>query len=201
MRNSPAIDVSQLPTYAFGPRSLMWWGTLGMIAIEGTVFALVLVAYFYLSAREPSWPPNIIPPLLLYGTLNTLLLLVSTIPNEWVKKAAEKEDRPAVQIGMIVCVAFGFAMTAVRVLEFLNLNCNWDTNAYGSAVWMIMGFHTAHLLTDLVDTIVLCILMFTDRVEGKRFSDVSDNSFYWYFVVGTWLPVYAVIYWAPRIIR
>lgn len=28
-----ALDVSGLPTYAYGNRSLMWWGTWGMIVI------------------------------------------------------------------------------------------------------------------------------------------------------------------------
>jgi len=28
--------------------------------------------------------------------------------------------------------------------------------------------------------------------------DVSENSIYWYFVVAMWVPLYAVIYIAPR---
>jgi hypothetical protein len=47
-RHSGTLDVSRLPRYAFSHRSPMWWGTMGMIAIEGTVFALVIVAYTYL---------------------------------------------------------------------------------------------------------------------------------------------------------
>jgi heme/copper-type cytochrome/quinol oxidase subunit 3 len=74
----------------------------------------------------------------------------------------------------------------------------WDTNAYGSVVWMLMGLHTAHLLTDVLDTVVLAVLMFTGPLEGKRFVDVSENSLYWYFVVVAWLPLYAVVYLAPR---
>jgi cytochrome c oxidase subunit I+III len=29
---------------------------------------------------------------------------------------------------------------------------------------------------------------------------VYENSDYWYFVVWTWLPIYFVLYWAPRIL-
>ena len=36
-------------------------------------------------------------------------------------------------------------------------------------------------------------------IEEKRFVDVSENSLYWYFVVLAWLPIYAVIYIAPRL--
>jgi heme/copper-type cytochrome/quinol oxidase subunit 3 len=46
---------------------------------------------------------------------------------------------------------------------------------------------------------VLTALMFTRHAHGRRFVDVSENSFYWYFVVLTWLPIYAVIYLVPRV--
>ena len=45
MTPQSVLDVSKLPTYAYGNRSLMWWGTWGMILIEGTVFAIALVTY------------------------------------------------------------------------------------------------------------------------------------------------------------
>jgi heme/copper-type cytochrome/quinol oxidase subunit 3 len=47
---------------------------------------------------------------------------------------------------------------------------------------------------------VLAVLMFSGPVEEHRFVDVEENAVYWYFVVLTWLPIYGVIYWAPRLI-
>ena len=46
---------------------------------------------------------------------------------------------------------------------------------------------------------MLDVLLFTGPVEGQRFADVSENAMYWYFVVFSWLPIYAVIYGVPRI--
>jgi len=187
-----------LPPYAFGPRGLMWWGTMGMVAIEGVMFAIFIATYFYLRIYMPQWPPNLLPPDLLYGTLNTLVLLVSAVPNQWVKNAAERGDLRTVRIGLLICLAFAAAFLAIRAFEFMALHCSWDTNAYGSAVWTLLGFHTFHLVTDALDTAVLTVLMFTGRIEGRRFVDVCENAVYWYFVVGVWLPVYAVIYIAPH---
>jgi heme/copper-type cytochrome/quinol oxidase subunit 3 len=45
---------------------------------------------------------------------------------------------------------------------------------------------------------VLTAVMFKEPVEGKRFVDIAENSGYWDFIVLTWIPIYAVIYWAPR---
>ena len=67
------------------------------------------------------------------------------------------------------------------------------------SIWFLLGLHTTHLITDLGDTLVLTALMFTRHGEnGRRFSDVSDNAFYWDFVVLTWLPIYFILYWLPR---
>ena len=192
------IDAAPLPSFAFGHKSLMWWGTLGMMAIEGMAFALAAVMYFYIWSRARAWPPDVLPPELRWGSLNLLILLVSTIPNEYTKRAAERFDLRGVRIGLVACILFGIAFIGVRALEFTTLNVYWDTNAYGSAVYLLLGLHTTHLVTDVADSVVLAVLMFTDRIEGSRFADASENAMYWYFVVAAWLPIYAILYLAPR---
>jgi cytochrome c oxidase subunit 3 len=192
------LDVSQLPSYAFGPRSLMWWGTMGVVAIEGMVFALAIAAYFYLWSHAREWPLGVPPPDLKWGTLNTAILIASVLPNQMAKKAAEAHDLPRVRVLMVIAIAFAVVFIVVRFIEFGALNCRWDTNAYGSIVWTLLGLHTVHLLTDFFDTVVLAVLMFTGPIEGRRFVDAAENCEYWDFVVVAWLPIYAVIYWAPR---
>jgi cytochrome c oxidase subunit III len=193
-----ALDVSQLPTVVFSHRSLMWWGTLGVMAIEGTLFALAIMAYFYLRSHQETWPITSLPPDLRWGTINTIVMLASFIPAHFAKKAAEKLDLHGVRMWLVVSVIFGLVFTTIRALEFTTLNTRWDSNAYGSVVWLLLGLHTTHVLTDLIDTIVLTVMFFTGPLDGKRFVDVSENSFYWYFVVATWLPMYFVIYWGAR---
>jgi cytochrome c oxidase subunit I+III len=198
-RQSGGLDVSSLPSYGFGSRSSMWWGTSGVVAIEGMVFALAIASYFYLRSQSLEWPQGVPPPDLLWGTVNLLILLASTVPNHWTKHAAMAHDLARVRLGMTICIAFAIAFLVVRILEFRSLNVGWDTNAYGSAVWFILGLHTAHLLTDFADTAVLAVLMFTGPLEGRRFADVADNADYWDFVVIAYVPIYAVVYWAPRL--
>jgi cytochrome c oxidase subunit I+III len=193
-----ALDVSGLPSYAFGDRGLMWWGTLGAVAIESTVFALAIGSYFYLRINSDTWPQGVAPPGLAWGTLNTVILLASVLPNHYTKHAAKAHDLGRTQFGMLACLVFALAFIGVRVFEFTSLNCRWDTNAYGSIVWMLLGLHTVHLVTDFLDSLVLYVLMLTGPREGRRFVDVSENAMYWDFVVFAWLPIYLVIYWAPR---
>jgi cytochrome c oxidase subunit 3 len=199
-RRGAALDVSELPSFGFSHRSLMWWGTLGVMAIEGTVFAMVIMSYFYLRTNAADeWPLGVPVPGLFWGSLNVILLLVSGVPNHLAKRSAEKYDLAATRLWLAVCTAFAVAFVAVRFLEFTQLHCRWDSNAYGSVVWGLLGLHTLHLVTDLYDTGVLAAMFYGGPLEGKRFVDVSENGVYWYFVVLSWLPIYAVIYWAPRL--
>ncbi len=197
-RPREVLDVSRLPAYAFGYRSEVSWGTAGFIAIEAMVFALLIASYLHLRARNPVWPAGVAPPDLLWGTVNLILLFASAVPNQLAKKAAERLDLPKGRLWMVTCLLFGLAFVAVRVLEFRSLNVAWDTNAYGSIVWALLGFHAVHILTDVGDTAVLAAVMFIGPLEESRFVDVSENAFYWYFVVAAWVPIYVVLYLVPR---
>jgi len=164
------LDVSGLPTVVFGTRSVTWLGIMGLMAIEGMVFMLTIATYFYLHSRSV----------------------------EWYRRRARVGDTRAVQIGLVIMTLIGIAIIVVRYFELLHLNTDWSIDAYGSAVWTLIGLHVVHLLTDTVDTVVLAVLFFTSMIEGKRFMDAAENADYWYFVIVTWIPIYLVIYWAPR---
>jgi cytochrome c oxidase subunit 3 len=194
----PVLDVSGTPTVVFGHRAIVWWGQTLMMVIEGTMFAILIASYFFLRTRETDWPPGFALPALKWGTINLIILLLSAIPNAWVKKRAEQGNLGAVRTGMVIMGVIALVNCAIRAVEFPSLNCVWDGNAYGSAVWTLLGFHTFHLVADTCDSLVLTVLMFVGPIEGRRYDDVSINSIYWYFIIGSYIATYVVIYWAPR---
>jgi len=196
-----AGTVGELPTVTFGNRSLMWWGTLGFMVIEGWTSALILAAYLYLRQNYDSWPPLTIPyPSLLIPTINLGFFLLSIVPAIFAARAAKQLDEARVKRWLIVqCVACVIPLV-LRWWELWALNARWDTNAYGSAAWTIVGFHTSLLVLDVIDTLGLTLFYFLKQMPVKAFSDVADNSFYWYFTVGAWVVIYAIVYVGPRIL-
>jgi len=195
------IDVAELPTVTFGPRSLMWWGTLGFMTIEGWTTAILVVSYFYLRQNFESWPPLRTPnPSLAIPTINLLIMLVSIVPARLAADAGKRLDLAGVKRWLAVSSVVGVAICVVRWWELWALNTRWDTNAYGSAAWMIVGFHTSLLLLDVADTVGLTLFYNIREMPAKAFSDTADNSFYWYFTIGLWIPIYLIIYVGPRII-
>jgi heme/copper-type cytochrome/quinol oxidase subunit 3 len=199
MSRAFVLDVSALPTYAYGHRSMMWWSTMLLALIEGTAFAIALGTYFYLRNLADQWPPLGNPPGLLYGSVNTVIMLLSVVPNHLTKKAAQREDLRKVRRWLLVCLVFAVAFLVVRVFEYRTLNTHWYDSAYGSIVFALLTLHTTHLVTDFIDSTVLTVLMFTGPLEGRRYVDVSESADYWYFVVFAWVPIWLTIYLAPRL--
>jgi cytochrome c oxidase subunit III len=195
-----SIDVSALPDHKFGHQGLIWWGTLGFMLIEGLMFVLALVVYYYFRVVNDQWPPSLPAPSLTPAAITTLILLASIVPNHLTKRYAEQYNLKAIRVWLVVCILFAAAATIARVFEFAALSSRWDQNAYASIVWVLLALHTSHLVTDLIDTVVLTAIVVATEVDGPRFVDVSENSLYWYFVVGTWVPIGVTLYLAPRLI-
>lgn len=194
------IDLRGLPDVVFGPRDVMWWGTLGFIIIEGFTLVLCAAAYVYLTQNFSTWPPQNTPlPSLGAPSLQVLVMLVSLYPSWWTSKAARRFDLGRVRIGLIACTAFGLAIVGLRAWELLvSLNVRWDANAYGSVQWLVLGLHGSLLLIELAEIGGMALLFWLAPVEEKHMSDVTDLEFYWYFMVLSWLPLYVLCFWLPR---
>jgi cytochrome c oxidase subunit 3 len=199
LEERPVQDLSDLPLHGMGSASPTWWGTLAFMLLEGTGFALVIAIYLYLGSLAKNWPPAP-PPDLLPGSLVTVVLLASVAPNVLISRWAEQRDLAKVRLGIVIMSVLGIVPIVIRFFEFPAMHVSWDSNAYGSIVWTMLGLHTTHLITDLADTLVLGVLMFTRHGRNpRRFGDLQDNAMYWNFVVLTWLPVYFCIYFLPRL--
>jgi cytochrome c oxidase subunit III len=195
----PAGDVAALPSVTFGQRSLMWWATLGFMVVEGWTLALCVAAYLYLRQNFIEWPPLRTPyPNLLIPTVNLVLIVGSVWPAHGAARAARKLDENGVRWWLTVVGLVSIPILVLRWYELWALNVRWDTNAYGSAAWVTVGLHSSLMLLDVGDSIGLALFYWLRRMPVKAMSDVADNSFYWYFMVASWIPLYVVVYLGPR---
>jgi cytochrome c oxidase subunit I+III len=176
----------------------MWWGTLGFIIIEGTTLVICAASYFYLRRNYPTWPPeHIYRPALLIPTIQAALMLASNIPMRLVDRASSRMDLAGVRRGLVICSVLIVLMTILRGVEFRALNVRWDTSAYGSVAWATLTAHTTLLLLEMAETIAITVMLFGDQVEERDLSGVSDNALYWYFLTGSWIPLYIIVFLTP----
>jgi cytochrome c oxidase subunit III len=121
------IDVSHLDTHAFGPRDPLWWGLMGMILIEATGFALIMVIYFYVRGNFVHWPPTPMPhgPLIA-ATASTVALLASGVAANRLCASAIANNLRGVRYWVGLLFVLCAVILICRSGEFAALPFTWD---------------------------------------------------------------------------
>jgi len=193
-------DVGALPENAFSHHAPIWWGNLLMIIIEGAAFAILIASYFYIRRNFDNWPPpRTLLPDLGVSSINLLLLVISVAPFWYAARLAHLYEKASVVgLWLMVGVLFGLAAIVLRGFEFHALHTRYDSNAYGSITWTILGVHLAHLLAGTIETFLIGLVMFVGPVEKKHYTDATVMAVYWYFIVISWLALYVIVFLTPR---
>ncbi len=198
-RERAVLDVATLPIYVTGTRAPLWWGMLLLVTIETTVFATFATTYFYLRFLAADWPlGEATPPDLLLPSINTAVLVASGLIMHWGDRGMRSGDVRRLKIGLGAAIALGVLFLVLKVVEYSDVSYRWDTNAYGSIVWTIVIFHSAHVASVLLKGSVVLLLAFRGHFTQQRHLGVQINGMYWYFVCGIWIPMYIILYWVPR---
>jgi cytochrome c oxidase subunit III len=209
MTANKTIDVSSLPKVEWDWKSPLWWANTLMLIIETAMFGILFASYFYVRMNFDVWPPpqvNIAPanydtaPDLLPGTINTLWLALSCVPAFLLDRAARRLDTKAIRLWLAILISAGLASIGIRFVEFHHLHFGWDDNAYASVIWMLLGMHLMHLIIATMEAAVMATRAFRGPVDEKHAVDISTTPVYWGWVVGTWIFIYAVVYFGARVL-
>jgi cytochrome c oxidase subunit 3 len=201
------IDVRDLPSTLFDYHEPLWWGNTLLLFIETTMFGILVAVYFSVRMNLSPFPPpqvdtfpvnyNPVPDLTI-PTINLAVLLLSLIPGIWLDLSARRRNEGAIKIGLTITLAFNIAAFILRFYEFNSLHFRWDDNAYGSVTWTILGVHMLHILALGCEDIYLLVWTFAKGIDDKHALDLTVTAVYWYWIVGIWVLLYALVYLSPR---
>ena len=200
VRRRVAVDVSALPTHAFGVRDIMAWGTMGFVIIEGFTLVLCAVVYVYLTKNFGAWPPEGTErPAVVVPSVQVAVMLLSLPLMRWIDRRAHAHDLRRVRLGLTLATLVSAVIVGLRAWELTqSLNVRWDANAYGSVQWLIVGAHATLLAVQLVEVAGMAGIFWLGPVEKKHFSDAADIAFYWIFIVLSWIPLYLLCFLVPH---
>src|ERR1043166_1741658 len=196
------LDVSALETDTADSRALLWWGNLGMMAIEGAIFALLIATYLYLRMVNLDWPPSTVPyPDLLWPSVNLGILLLTFIPALILDRAALRDNVPLCKLALSACIVAGGAFLVLQFAVLANLGYKWSDHAYGSVVWVSIGYHMLHVIAATGETLLLLVYSLVRPIVKKQLLDFRCTAVYWTFVVLMWLPFYFIVFIEPHVTR
>jgi cytochrome c oxidase subunit III len=197
---SVRVGTPLLPLYVLGSKSVTWWGMLGLIAIEIVVFGTLIAMYFWLKLVNPAWPPEgIDKPDLLLPTINTVILLASGAAMIVAKRAIVRGNQFVLKAGQITALALGIVFLVIKVVEYGGYDYDWATHAYGSMIWTITGFHSAHVISVVFKGFVVLAMSLRGMFRPDRHLAFEVSTMYWVFVALIWLPLYFTMYISPRL--
>ncbi len=189
------VLAQHLPLNLDSRRSPLWWGWVGLMVIEATVFAALITSFFFLRSYSPEWPMgNVGRPDLLLPTIGTLLLLASSAPVYWADHRGRQGDRRSLVIGLVTGLLLVAIFLGLKIYEYGHAGYSWSTNAYGSVVFFIIGFHTSHVIALVLKTAVVLVAAVRGHFNQQRTVGLQTNGMYWHFVVLVWLPLYFTLY-------
>jgi heme/copper-type cytochrome/quinol oxidase subunit 3 len=178
------LDVAELPTHAFGHRDPLWWSVVLLTAIEGTMLVLLTVSYFYVRSRTEPFPPVAVPRGIAWiATAELGVWLISVAPTYRAGQAAIAGDLPGMRRGLLLATGLGALACALRWYEIHLLPMRWDSHAYGSVVWALLGLQWVHGLTGVGENALYIALLWIGPVEDKHRVDIEVSTPLWYFVV------------------
>lgn len=200
MKARVMVDATDLDRFAPHTHPL-WWGILGAVAIEPAVVATLLTSYFYLAAQSDARPPpGVAPPDLFWPTVVLLLLPLSSFTMWWAGKGSDRGDKRQLAIGVTASVALATLALVARSFQIAEFGASWNDHAYGSILWVITGFHYTHVVSAVCGTAAVTVLAWRGYFTPERQLGVVVDTVYWYFVAGVFLPIYLVLYIAPRVL-
>jgi cytochrome c oxidase subunit I+III len=178
-----------------------YYGTILFILIEATEFAALIASYFYLRSSTSDWPPGDIPkPDLLLPTLATLFILGSIIPTYLGDKAIKKGDQRGLQIGAFLTVLMDAVFIVLLMIHLALLNYKWDTNAYSSAYWVLVGSHLIFAGIMLLENAYILVLALQGYYNAERHWAVEVDGISSYFVIAVWVAVYVTVFLSPYLL-
>ena len=202
MREARVVgSVANLPTTTFGHRSLVWWGTLSFIVIEGSTLFVCLVSYLYVRQNFSTWPPEHVMRPALDGRRPAGRAHARQQHPDGDGGPRRAAARPADRAhGHGRRVAHG-----ARHVRPAGVRAARAARALGQHCLRLRGLgylvtHSTLLLLETVETLVFTVLLFSRALEQRDISGVSDNALYWYFMTGVWIPLAALVFLSPYVL-
>lgn len=175
-------------------------GTIVWLSSELMFFAALFAMYFTIRSVSPElWRTE--PELLNipFSTLNTTVLVLSSVTCQLGVFAAEKGDVVRLRFWFIITFLMGAFFIGGQIYEYASLvstdGLTLSSNAYGSVFFLTTGFHGLHVTGGLIAFLLVLGRTFT----AKRFTHGQATSaivvsYYWHFVDIVWIGLFTTIY-------
>jgi len=188
------VDTAALaPAHERAP--LLTVGTVVWLASELMFFSGLFAAYFTLRAtsRGP-WPPADVELDVALSGGFTLALVVSSATMQLAVRAVTGGRVGAFRAWVVATLVLAAAFVANQAHEWATLGFSVSSHAFGSAFYVMTGFHGFHVIGGMLAMVLLLGRAGSARFGASEAPAVEMVSYYWHFVDVVWVGLWATLF-------
>ncbi|HEX7120166.1 MAG TPA: cbb3-type cytochrome c oxidase subunit I [Longimicrobiales bacterium] len=186
----------RLPLAIAGPISNGWWAMLIFLLVMATALATFIGSYFYLG-DGPTWPPA--APEAGHATLATLAALAVAGATYAFAHGVRRRRLTTRRLGLVATAVLAVVFLVLSFGSWTALGIRPRESAYGSAVVTILGFEWLMALMLLVLVAGSLIWAYAKPADPRGHGLALIGELQGYFLAGSWVAVYIVLYLLPRL--
>jgi cytochrome c oxidase subunit 3 len=189
--------------------------TLGMwafLATEVLFFGAMLMSYItYRHAYPQAFAEASRHTIVLYGTINTAILLTSSLSMALAVNAARTNHLKWVFRFLAITILLGLAFLAIKGLEYsedlheqlwpgphFKSGLPREAQIFWVLYWIMTGVHAVHVTVGIVLLSVIAWMTSRRKFSALYYTPVEMIGLYWHFVDIIWIYLYPLLYLIHR---
>ena len=171
------------------------------LASEVIFFAAIITAFLvYRDIHVEPDPRHILT--LLIPTINTIVLLVSSVTMVMALESIKADKRTPTWVWLVATALLGATFLVLKGTEYTELfheGLTPSANIFGSIYYTLTGFHAAHVLVGIIWILSVVALVLRGRFSATNFLPVEIVGLYWHFVDLVWVAIFMIVYLLEQI--
>ena len=198
------LPTAQAASRVHHPDQDMRLGMLLFIASEIMFFGAFFAFYFYVRYGARIWPPPGTPlaveSLTLPGIM-TLLLVSSSFAYTYGEQSLMRGNRLGLLWGLGLTVLLGVSFLLCQAWEWSHSALSIRDGVFGTAFYMLTGFHGTHVIVGLVFILVNFWRARMGHFTPTHHFALQCAGWYWHFVDVVWLLLFFFVLYVPAFMR
>ncbi|MCD9028839.1 cytochrome c oxidase subunit I [Luteimonas sp. BDR2-5] len=187
-----------LPTQYSARNAPGWWALVASLLIDGSLFASLVFAWFYLWLGAPVWPAagSAIPALAPVAGAAALLLGAGVAAGRVPVAVQAGRTRPAIAWSLLA-IAAGLAFLVLHLGIVADAVTVPQQHAYASVVWTLAGFHAMHVVVAMLVGGFVALRLHRGYAHAGRMLEPRVATGLWRYTVGQGVIALAVLHLLP----
>jgi len=132
-----------------------------------------------------------------FALVETIILLLSSFTCGLAVLLLRFKNKAAGLAMLVATLLLGIAFISLELYEFTNLvneGQSWQTSAFLSAFFTLVGTHGIHITIGIVWAVVMCVYLLKYGVTSNSLRKMTLFSLFWHFLDLVWIFIFTIVY-------